>query len=133
MPPFHASVGGHIRHALDIFNCILDGAPDGRVDLSARKRDLDVERCRQRGISELRTSRDRLEELKGADFKQLVEVRDDLGRGLVTHTYTFGAALLQAHSHLLHHQACIGYVLSGLGLEAPDSRFGLNPTTPEHV
>ena len=56
---------------------------------------------------------------------------DDLGQGQVTVEYTLGSALCQAHSHAIHHFACIGYVLEQLEVNIPDSRFGYNPTTPE--
>jgi hypothetical protein len=60
-----------------------------------------------------------------------VKVRDDLGLGMVTANYTLAAALIQAHSHAIHHFASIGYIISQLGISLPDGDFGYNPTTPK--
>jgi len=60
----------------------------------------------------------------------IVEVKDDLGQGMVTANYTLAAALIQAHSHAIHHFASIGYIIAQTGLNLPDGDFGYNPTTP---
>jgi hypothetical protein len=36
--PYHSSIGGHIRHILDIFDCIFDGLESKEINLAARKR-----------------------------------------------------------------------------------------------
>ena len=61
----------------------------------------------------------------------IIEVSDDLGQGIVISPYTLAAALCQAHSHSIHHFACIGYMLESLGEKTTDPRFGYNPTTPK--
>jgi len=37
--PYHSSIGSHVRHILDFFNCIVDGLDTNNIDLTARKRD----------------------------------------------------------------------------------------------
>ena len=64
------------------------------------------------------------------DAGTLLDVVDDLGGGRVSTPYTLGAALCQAHSHAIHHYACIGYLLHLQGVAIPEQGFGLNPTTP---
>ena len=71
-----------------------------------------------------------LNNVNPADLDKVVKVKDDLGLGMVTANYTFAAALIQAHSHAIHHFASIGYIISQLGINLPDSDFGYNPTTP---
>ena len=51
---------------------------------------------------------------------------------MVTVNYTLASALIQAHSHAIHHFASIGYIISQLGIELPDADFGYNPTTPKN-
>ena len=58
---------------------------------------------------------------------------DDLGTGRVTAKYTIGSALIQAHSHAIHHFASVGFIINQLGIELPDADFGYNPTTPKQV
>ena len=63
----------------------------------------------------------------------IISISDDLGTGIVTANYTLGSALIQAHSHAIHHFASVGYVISQLGIELPDEDFGFNPTTPRAI
>jgi len=129
--PYHSSIGGHIRHVLDIFECIFSGLDDGKVDLTARSRNLDVEQNRDMALAYFEQTLSQLQALKGEDLNRIVEVSDDLGTGMVVCNYTLAAALVQAHSHAIHHFASLGYIVSKLGLALPNADFGYNPTTPE--
>lgn len=129
--PYHSSIGGHVRHILDIFDCIFCGLDSKKVNLAARKRNLQVEQDRAAGIAYFELILRQLDAIRDADLDQLVEVSDDLGTGVVKCNYTLGAALAQAHSHAVHHFASVGYVISQLGLQLPNSDFGYNPTTPQ--
>ncbi len=131
--PYHSSIGSHMRHILDIFDCIFSGLESGEVDLSARQRCLDVECNRQACLDYLDRTLNQIQALRTADIDQLVNVTDDLGCGRVTCRYTLGAALIQAHSHAIHHFAALGYVNSSLGIHMPASEFGYNPTTPREA
>lgn len=132
--PYYSSIGAHVRHALDIYNCILSGADRDVIDLTARSRDVAIEQQRMRAMSEIINIQRRLEGLLGNRAStELVRVRDDLGKGHEVHTYTLGGALIQAHSHLLHHMAVVGYLLASLGETVPGSGFGINPTTPANA
>ena len=42
--PYYSSVGGHLRHILDVFACIVRGADSGVVDLTDRRRGTLAER-----------------------------------------------------------------------------------------
>ncbi len=131
--PYHSSIGGHIRHILDIFDCIFEGLDTGHIDLTARKRELEIEKSTEAGLARIERAQKRLSALKNADMDQIVEVSDDLGLGMITAKYTLAAALIQAHSHAIHHFASLGYILSKLGIDMPKADFGYNPTTPREV
>ncbi|HHL42770.1 MAG TPA: DinB family protein [Hellea balneolensis] len=128
--PYHSSIGGHIRHVLDIYHCIFDGLESGVIDLTARERNACVECNITDGLAYFTTIKAKIDRLVPVDLEKIVRVRDDLGMGMEEHNYTLAAALIQAHSHATHHFASIGYILSHLGLEIPTSGFGFNPTTP---
>ena len=130
--PYYSSIGGHMRHILDIFDCLFDGLPDGLVDLSARKRNELVEVDTEEGIRYFNAVISKLQQLKTVDLDQLILVSDDLGLGVVNQKYTLGSLLIQAHSHAIHHFASLGYIISQLGIEIPDEDFGYNPTTPKN-
>ena len=128
--PYHSSIGGHMRHILDVFDCIFCGLASKQVDLAARKRNELAEQRTTFGLAYFEETLQQLNNLNGIDFNQMIEVSDDLGLGKVTTKYTLAAALIQAHSHAIHHFASIGYIISKLGIELPDADFGYNPTTP---
>ena len=130
MEPYHSSIGGHMRHILDVFDCIFCGLESKQVDLAARKRNELAEQKTAFGLAYFEKTLEQLETLKGVDLNQLIEVTDDLGLGTITTNYTLASALIQAHSHAIHHFASIGYIIAKLGIELPDADFGYNPTTP---
>ena len=129
--PYHSSIGGHIRHILDIFECIFDGLESKQINLAARKRNELAETKTNVALDYFDLIINNLRELEGFDLDQIVEVSDDLGKGVVVQKYTLGSALIQAHSHAIHHFASLGYIISQLGIKLPDGNFGYNPTTPK--
>lgn len=128
--PYYSSIGIHMRHILDVFDCIFEGLETKKVDLSARKRNELAENKVVFGLAYFEETILKLEGLKKQNLDILVEVKDDLGLGVVTANYTLASALIQAHSHAIHHFASIGYIISQLGINLPDADFGYNPTTP---
>lgn len=129
--PYHSSIGGHIRHILDIFDCIFDGLECKQINLAARKRNELAETKTNVALDYFDRIISILKDLESSDLDQIVEVSDDLGKGVVIQKYTLGSALIQAHSHAIHHFASLGYIISQLGIELPDEDFGYNPTTPK--
>ncbi len=130
--PYYSSIGGHMRHILDVFDCIFDGLESGKVDLTARKRNELAETKIAFGLAYFEKTISKLQEIKSQNFNTIVEVSDDLGLGNVTVNYTLASALIQAHSHAIHHFASIGYIISQLNIALPDADFGYNPTTPKN-
>ena len=129
-PPYYSSIGIHVRHILDVFQCVFDGLESGKIDLSARKRNELAEKKVSVGMAYFQQIIESLNGAKELDMDMVIDVKDDLGKGMVTAKYTLASALIQAHSHAIHHFASIGYIISQIGLELPDADFGYNPTTP---
>ncbi|MDD3721815.1 MAG: DinB family protein [Lutibacter sp.] len=129
--PYYSSVGVHIRHILDMFDCIFDGLESGNINLINRKRNELVENYTQYGITYFENIIQRLKLIDTDDFDKIVVVTDDLGLGIVAVNYTLSSILIQAHSHAIHHFASVGYIISQLGIALPDADFGFNPTTPK--
>jgi len=128
--PYYSSIGIHMRHILDVFDCIFEGLESKKVDLAARKRNELAEIKVNIGLIYFEEIIKKLKNLESENLNIVVEVQDDLGLGVVTANYTLASALIQAHSHAIHHFASIGYVISQLGISLPDADFGYNPTTP---
>lgn len=131
--PYNSSIGGHIRHILDMFDCVFEGVESGEIDLTARKRNKEAEEIIEVGEKYIVSTIEKLNYLTHVDLEQTVFVIDDLGNGKIRARYTLSAALIQAHSHAIHHYASIGYIIHQLGIELPDDMFGFNPTTPKKV
>tara|TARA_R110002073_G_scaffold40547_5_gene115084 strand:- start:194942 stop:195439 length:498 start_codon:yes stop_codon:yes gene_type:complete len=131
--PYNSSIGGHMRHILDVFDCIFCGLDSKQIDLTARKRNELAEKKIAFGLAYFEEIVEKLTILKGRDLNQLVEVSDDLGLGKVNANYTLASVLIQAHSHAIHHFASIGYIICELGIELPDADFGYNPSTPRDI
>jgi len=128
--PYYSSIGIHMRHILDVFDCIFEGLETRKVNLAARKRNELAEIKVNIGLAYFEEIVEKLKNLESENLDFVVEVQDDLGLGVVTANYTLASALIQAHSHAIHHFASIGYVISQLGISLPDADFGYNPTTP---
>jgi uncharacterized damage-inducible protein DinB len=129
--PYYSSIGIHMRHILDVFNCIFKGIGNEQIDLTARERNELAETKVAVGLAYFDLIITKLNGIQLEDLNKMVEVKDDLGMGMITANYTLAAALIQAHSHAIHHFASIGYIISQMGINLPDGDFGYNPTTPK--
>ncbi|WP_338359507.1 DinB family protein [Yeosuana marina] len=132
VPPYYSSIGSHIRHILDFYDCVLSMDFEKRIDLTARDRNKDVERYCILAAEYLNKI---INQLTNVDynFDEIVTVIDDLGTGKIEMSYTLAAVLSQANSHTIHHYAIINYILDGLEISMADSDFGYNPTTPKRA
>ena len=128
--PYYSSIGSHIRHILDFYDCIFNHI-ENHVDLTTRKRNLDVENCCDTAICYLNTIVEQVSNLSNADIAKEVMVTDDLGLGRIEINYTFSSLLAQANSHTIHHYAIINYILDRLHITIPDDDFGYNASTPK--
>jgi len=130
--PYYSSIGTHIRHILDFYDCIFNVNTEDKVDLTARSRNKDVE-------SDCGCAQDYLNLIIGRlsatslDINETVFVVDDLGLGKTEIPYTYGSLLAQANSHTIHHYAIINYIFDSLGIVINDAEFGYNPTTPKQT
>ncbi len=130
--PYYSSIGGHLRHVLDVFQCVFNGLDSKNIDLTARKRGTTVEKDPAEGQKYLNQIISGLEGISDLNPGIAVTLKDDLGMGIVDIPTTLGGGLNQAHSHAIHHFACIGYLLHIHGTKLPNKTFGYNPTTPEN-
>lgn len=132
VPPYHSSIGTHIRHIFDFYERIFDVNTENQIDLTARSRNSDVEEqcdCAKEYLNLI------VNKLNSFDYNmdRTVTVIDDLGLGTIKIPYTYGALLSQANSHAIHHYAIINYIFDCLGIVFTDNEFGYNPTTPKKI
>lgn len=127
--PYYSSLGCHIRHILDFYDCVLDIDSKKRIDLTARKRNNNVECNCEDAEQYLNIIISKLNKID-CKAEDKIFVIDDLGLGKTEIQYTLGAVFAQANSHAIHHYAIINYILDNLGIKFQDDDFGYNPTTP---
>ncbi len=128
--PYYSSIGSHIRHTLDFFDCIINGLDSNNIDLTARKRDEILSTDKESAIHHIYKLQETLLSYIDTNTDYLIHVTDNLGQGKVTVNYTLESILAHANSHAVHHYATIGYILNRLGIEIKIPGFGYNPTTP---
>lgn len=130
IPPYHSSIGSHIRHILDFYKCIFSGIENNLVDLTNRERNLSVETDCDYALDYLNSI---LLKLKNSNLElnKTIDVIDNLGNGNLRISYTIGSLFAQANSHTIHHYAIINYILERIGVVMDDEDFGMNPTSPK--
>jgi len=128
--PYYSSIGSHLRHALDFFDCIINGLQENDIDLTARKRDEIISTNPEAAKNHIREIQKQLASYVDVNTDYLLHVTDNLGEGKITIMYTLESILAQANTHATHHYAIISYMLQTLNVEVVISGFGYNPSTP---
>lgn len=128
--PYYSSIGSHIRHTLDFFDCIISGLDSNNIDLTARKRDEILSTDKEAAAQYIYNLQETLLSYVDVNTDYLIHVTDNMGQGKVTVSYTLESILAHANSHAIHHYAVIGYILDRLETEIKIPGFGYNPTTP---
>ena len=125
-----SSVGQHVRHILELYQCLLEGAQTNEVNYDNRKRNLDLESDPVFALNTINEISEKIVDLDGdgclnmfgsfsIDSEKRIEIKTSVYREL---------AYNQEHS--IHHQALIKIGLSSLGLSyLVDSDFGVAPAT----
>lgn len=126
---FNSSPGGHVRHILDHYECLLDGLGAERVDYEGRVRDRQVEVDRELALVRIERVLLRLNPLALAEVALSVAVESGPGaaekpsaRSSLTRELEFLV------SHTVHHYALIAVMLRHQGVRVPED-FGLAPST----
>ena len=131
---FDSAIGGHYRHCLDHFQCLIDGLPAGEVNYDARRRDPRIESDREFALAETR----RLQRVCGAIAPGALDLPIYV-RGKVSYNTegsslipsTTGREVMYAVAHAIHHYALLGIMCALMGIRLP-AGFGVAPSTLQH-
>jgi uncharacterized damage-inducible protein DinB len=125
-----ASIGQHVRHILEFYQCLLAAEQTGVVNYDSRKRNLTIETntdFAQQQIEEI------IHSLTKINLTQPIELEGNYTHEKNTNTSistTFGRELAYCLEHSIHHQALIKIGLKELNLEQLISEnFGVAPAT----
>jgi uncharacterized damage-inducible protein DinB len=127
------SIGKHLRHCLDFYDCFLAGLLTGMVDYTHRERDERVETQRLRALGRLEAISAQLLELETGTHRPIL-VREEAAPGQAEPGWSGSTVQRELQfllSHTVHHFALIGIFLRALG-RAPDAAFGVAPSTLRH-
>ncbi len=127
----HSSVGAHLRHVIEHYQCFVEGLAGGRIDYDARRRDATIEAATARALEVLGQLARQLGQARRYAGHQAVLVQMRCAADQPGETWagsTVGRELQFLVSHAVHHFALIRMLLERDGVRIePD--FGLAPST----
>jgi hypothetical protein len=132
--PFQASIGGHFRHVLEHFHCLIEGLPDGIVNYDARRRNPCIEN--EVSFASVAAS-DVLHVIKNWSHETLEPPCKTVSsvayhsEALPLLDSNIGRELAYCIAHAIHHFAIIRLICSEVGVEVP-KEFGFAPSTLKH-
>jgi hypothetical protein len=130
----NASIGGHYRHCLDHFHCLLLGLETGLIDYDDRPRNLSVEMDRSKAMEESVRLKNALSVLSGEMISNPVGVRCkvhyEMDRSQEVSS-TFAREIMYVVAHGVHHFALISVMANVMDFPLP-SDFGVAPSTLQH-
>jgi uncharacterized damage-inducible protein DinB len=132
--PVDASVGAHVRHALDHVRHLLSAPTTGEINYDVRDRGTRVESCRQSALEELAALMKQLREIHDSCSEVAVVVRTLLSADepAIEVRSSFGREVAFTISHTIHHNALLAAMAKTLGARAPE-RLGYAPSTLRHL
>jgi len=115
-----ATIGQHVRHSIEMYQCLLAGYNEGAVDYAKRKRDIVIESAPDYAIECLQ--------------KVLVAVlRKDKPLELINNNDSFATSfareLFYCDEHTIHHLALIRVGINEIGGYQLHESFGVAPST----
>jgi len=131
---FNSALGGHYRHCLDHFQCLLDGVEYGEVNYDARQRDPRIEHNRQFALDatfRLRVACEKIPPLALELPIQVVSTVSYDGEPALSSASSFGRELIYAVAHAIHHYALLAVMCHKLDIQVP-AGFGIAPSTLQY-
>jgi hypothetical protein len=129
--PYSASIGGHYRHVLEYFQCVIRGIRCGAINYDARERNPRLET--EVTYATIATC-DVLRAIKNytdADLARPCKVVNSISFSSTQPSViesNVGRELAYCVGHAIHHYAIIRLICSHLGVEVPNE-FGIAPST----
>jgi hypothetical protein len=131
---FTSAIGGHYRHCLDHFECLLEGVAAGEVNYDHRKRDARTENDREFALAETKRVRQACERIPARALELRLNVVSSLNYDADDSSVgasSFGRELMYAVAHAIHHYALLAVMCGLLRVQVPFG-FGIAPSTLQH-
>ncbi|MCB9082331.1 MAG: hypothetical protein H6555_11545 [Lewinellaceae bacterium] len=129
-----ATIGQHVRHIVDFFQCLDRGVVQGTVDYADRERDIRLEHQPGFALEQLTLFMERLGNLDEATLiNVLADVSANPEAQRPRYLSSIGREFSYIHDHAVHHLAIIKMGLSQLSEPVLlDSKLGVAPATLRH-
>ena len=115
-----ATIGQHVRHSIEMYQCMLSGYEIGSVDYGKRKRDIVIESSPEYAINCLNDI------IKGIDKTDKSITLYNNEDHFAT---TFKRELFYCDEHTIHHLALIRVGINEIGGYQLSESFGVAPST----
>ncbi len=124
------TIGRHVRHLVEFYQCLFAGLVTGTVDYDARTRNPVLEEELTLAVAALEYLMRRLGEI-GPDQPMTLCTRYTPGEKVTIPT-TLYRELVYNLEHCIHHQATIRIGLQALSQPLPSETFGVAPSTLQY-
>jgi hypothetical protein len=124
------TIGQHVRHIIELFQCLEQGYESGTVNYEKRKRDLQIETDKDLADSLLRSIHQNLERAdKVLVLEAAYDEHSDIPVQIGTNYYREVAYNLE---HTIHHMALIRIGINEVADIALPENFGVASSTVKH-
>lgn len=129
--PYSASIGGHYRHVLEHFHCVVRSIRSGEINYDARERsprlETEVTYASIATCDVLRAIKNYNEAILNRASKVVNSISYGSAGPSVIDT-NIGRELAYCIGHAIHHYAIVRLLCSQLGVDVPNE-FGVAPST----
>ncbi len=125
-----SSIGGHTRHVIELFQCLIDGYQTGIVNYELRKRDTALETNKNIASIFLKTIvRNILLDNKKMQLEGLLSEDENENKFVETN---FNRELIYNLEHCIHHKALIRIAINEVSNIILPENFGVAASTIKH-
>ena len=127
----NATIGQHVRHILELFECLLQSQATRRLDYDQRQRNIRTETDQEYALSVIHNVRDAID-MDNFDLTLVQKYQEDLS-DIIEIPSTYYRELIFNIEHAIHHQATIRMGMQALcpRIQLPIS-FGVADSTLHH-
>ena len=122
-----ATIGQHVRHVIELVQCLVLEYDHGTVDYDKRKRDRRIETDRAFALEQLTHLNQSIEK---PEKRLRLSVRSSSGQFTVVTGYN--REIFYNTEHAIHHMALIKVALKEMELEIVDDSFGVAYATTQY-
>lgn len=124
------SIGKHVRHILDLFDCVIDSSETGFLNYDQRKRCPHTETDKEFALQRIESVREKINVL---DLEKEALLQQNFGELKIETPTTVKRELLYNIEHCIHHLAIIriGIENNFKNVEIPEN-FGVAYSTVQH-